>query len=231
MATNLQQILDYYADKLIAQYREQPRARATIEIFGKQILADDIATALGLAFSIDTAVGPQLDILGKYIGVSRNVGDIIPDEGTYFGFADYTGAANINGFADYADPFANPGSLFYLYQYASGIPSALTDEQYRIVLKLQIIANSSDGTLYSLIAAMQTFLSGTIGIVDAQDMNLVYVLYTFPPLSLTVLRRFLPRPMTLGVSVVVVSPVQRCLDDGSTLRKIDTGGIRALIAG
>lgn len=228
--SSISQILDYYADRLIAQYREQPNARATIQIFGKQIVADDVASALALAFSIDTAVGAQLDILGKYIGVNRNVGDTIPDENTYFGFADYVGTSNENGMADYTDAFANPGCLFYLYQYAAGVPSALTDEQYRLILKLQIVANSSDGTLYSLQNALATFLSGAFEIVDAKDMTLVYVLQTFPPVSLTVLRRFLPRPMTLGASVIVTSPIHRCVD-GGTLRETDSGALRALIAG
>jgi hypothetical protein len=231
MATTLQQILDYYADKLIAQYRLMPRARATIEIFGKQIIADNLAEALGLAFSIDTAVGPQLDVLGKYIGVNRNVGDIIPDDQTYFAMTNYAGAASLCGFGDYTDSFVNPNGLFYLYQYAAGIPSALSDEQYRLILKLQIVANSSDGTLYSLQNALATFLGGVFEIVDPKDMTLVYVLTAFPPISLTVLRRFLPRPMTLDASLVVTSPTQRCIDDGVTLRKTDTSALRAIIAG
>jgi hypothetical protein len=230
MATNLQQILNYYADKLIAQYRDQPRARATIEIFGKQLVADDVATALGLAFSIDTAVGAQLDVLGKYIGVNRNVGETIPDENTYFAFTTYAGGASECGMGDYTDSFVNPSGLFYLYQYAAGIPSALDDDQYRLVLKLQIVANSSDGTLYSLQNAMADFLDGAFSIVDPKDMTLVYVLTSFPPLSLTVLRRFLPRPMTLGASVIVNSPDLRVTDDG-VFRVLDDGRNRCLIAG
>lgn len=231
MATTLQQILEYYADKLIAQYRDMPNARATVQIFGKQIVADNIAEALGLAFSIDTAVGAQLDILGKYIGVSRNVGDVLPSTQTFFSFTDYNSPTGTeNGFLDYTDPDAFPDPVFYLYQYAAGIPSALDDEQYRLVLKLQIVANSSDGTLYSLQVALAEFLGGIFQIVDPKDMTLVYVLQAFPPLSLSVLRRFLPRPMTLGISVIVTSPTLRVLDDG-TFRILDTGAPRALIAG
>lgn len=230
MSANLEQILGYYADKLIAQYRMMPKARAMIEIFGKQLVADDVANALGLAFSIDTAVGPQLDILGKYIGVSRNVGDVIPSTQEFFGFELYAGGGNTNGFGSYADPFANLGPVFYRYQFIAGIPSALDDEQYRLILKLQIVANSSDGTLYSLQRALAEFLDGTFTIVDAQDMTLVYGTGTVPPISISVLRRFLPRPMTLDVSFVVVSPVQRCLESGE-LRRTDVGALRALIAG
>lgn len=230
MATNLQQLLDYYADKLIAQYRLMPKARATIEIFGKQLVADDLATALGLAFSINTAVGAQLDILGKYIGINRRIGDVLPDTQEYFGFELYAGGGNENGFADYTDLFINLGPIFYRYQYAIGIPSAVDDETYRMVLKFQIVANSSDGTLYSLQRAIADFFGGSMTITDPKDMTLVYGMDDVPPISISIIRRFLPRPLTLGTSFVVVSPVQRCLDDG-TPRKIDQGPLRALIAG
>jgi hypothetical protein len=232
MSTTLEQILTYYADRLIAQYRTMPRARATIEIFGKQVVMDNVAEAVGYAFSIETAVGPQLDILGKYIGVPRNVGDVAVNELTYFAFTDYAGATGYEvGFADYTDEFSNADGVFFLYGYAPGLPSLLNDDQYRLVLKLQIVANSSDGTLASLQDAMVNFLDGSFQVIDAQDMTIVYVAAAFPPISMTVLRRFLPRPMTMDLSVIVTSPSQRCLDDGSTLRTTDIGSIRALVAG
>lgn len=229
--TQLEQLLNYYADRLIAQYRLMPRARATILIFGKQIVADEVAQAVALAFSIDTAVGPQLDILGKYIGVPRNVGDVVVADQPYFAFTDYAGATGYEiGFTDYTDEFSNPDAIFFLYAYAGGLPSLLNDDQYRLVLKLQIVANSSDGTLYSLQLALANFLGGAFEIVDPQDMTLIYVLETFPPISLTVLRRFLPRPMTLGLSVIVNSPDLRVTDVGD-IRVTAAGTPRCLIAG
>lgn len=227
---SLVEILSYYSDRLIAQYRDQPNARATIEIYGKQITADDLASTLELAFSIDTAVGAQLDVLGKYIGVSRDIGDPIPDMNSYFGFADYTGPANENGMNDYTDSFVNPNSLFYLYQNAAGIPSPLDDESYRTILKFQILVNISDSTLYSIQQIVATLVGPAVQITDAQDMNLVYAFYEVPPISLTILRRFLPRPLALGSSVVLVSDIERVLDTGES-RVSDTLTPRALIAG
>lgn len=230
MATTLEQILDYYANKLIAQYRLMPKARATIEIFGKQVIADDLAAALSYAFSIETAVGVQLDVLGKYIGLPRNIGDVPPDENTYFALTTYAGGASPCGLGNYTDATINAGGLFYLYQYANGVPADLSDEQYRILLKLQIAINASDSTLASIQEIMGDFLDGIFEVVDAKDMSLVYVLQDFPPISLTILRRVLPRPLTLGMSVVVNSTTTRVLDDG-TLRVLDTGESRCLIAG
>lgn len=228
---SLEALTSYYVDRLIYQYRDKLRARETIALYTKQMVADDVAREVQDAFNIDTAVGVQLDILGAYIGVPRNIGDVLPDTGQYFGFADYTGSVNKNGMADYENTFIGAGALVYLYQYAQGVPSDLDDDQYRLILKLQIITNTSDGSLYSLQVALHGFLGGTITVVDAQDMNLVYAMYEFPSVSLTVLRRFLPRLLTFGIGVVVVSHTTRVLDDGSA-RVIDDGSsARALIAG
>lgn len=227
----LDELTTYYAGLLAYLYRNQSNAVRQMRLFTKQAVGDLLAAQLQTCFEVDTAVGAQLDIIGKYVGVARNIGDVIPSSQEYFGFELYQGGGNPRGFGDYTDSFVNAGYIFYLYQFSNGVPSLLPDNQYRIIIKLKIITNTNDGTLATIQDALLTFLNGTVTVVDAQDMNLVYVIQDFPPISLAVLRRYLPRPMTLGLSLVIVSPIQRCLDDGSTLRKTDQGSIRALIAG
>ena len=88
----------YYADLLIAQYRTGAKARAQVAITGKQIVADDLSDSLQTAFDLDTAVGAQLDIIGKYVGVNRNIG--VASAAAYFGFWTYNSAllqANYQG--------------------------------------------------------------------------------------------------------------------------------------
>ena len=72
MATT-QEIIDYYADLLIIQYATKPKAYATIQLIIKNIIMDQLPDQVQNAFNIDDAVGVQLDILGKYAGVSRSV--------------------------------------------------------------------------------------------------------------------------------------------------------------
>lgn len=62
----------YYADLLILQYKSKPKARAHIEFLTKLAYVDDLALELRNAFDIETAVGVQLDILAKYVGVTRD---------------------------------------------------------------------------------------------------------------------------------------------------------------
>ena len=71
---NLIEQVNFYVERLIFQYATKPNAQRLIALLGKVALMDDLTTQLLDAFNLDTAVGPQLDVLGKYIGVSRNVG-------------------------------------------------------------------------------------------------------------------------------------------------------------
>lgn len=60
----------YLVNLLIIQFHNKPKAKATIEALG-QMFPVDLILAVRDAFSIDTAVGKQLDILAKYVGVNR----------------------------------------------------------------------------------------------------------------------------------------------------------------
>lgn len=70
MATT-QELIDYYANLLIIQYLGQPKAYATIQNLVKPVIMDQLPVAVQDAFSLDTAVGVQLDVIGKYVGVTR----------------------------------------------------------------------------------------------------------------------------------------------------------------
>lgn len=70
MATT-QDLINYYADLLILQYKGQPKAYATIQAIVAGPIADQLPIAVQDAFDLDTAVGVQLDVLGKYAGVVR----------------------------------------------------------------------------------------------------------------------------------------------------------------
>lgn len=61
----------YYADLLILQYRNKPKARGQIYAFFEQVLMNNLPLQVQDAFNLLTAVGVQLDTLGKYIGFSR----------------------------------------------------------------------------------------------------------------------------------------------------------------
>jgi len=67
------EIVQHYIDLLILQYRNKPKAISTIDAFVTPVIMDLLPQQLQEAFNIETAIGKQLDILGKYIGVERRV--------------------------------------------------------------------------------------------------------------------------------------------------------------
>ena len=75
-------IENYYANLLILQYRTLDKARAHIKALVRNAFANGLLKKVIDGFNIDTAVGKQLDILGKYIGLSRNVKTILSDTGS-----------------------------------------------------------------------------------------------------------------------------------------------------
>jgi hypothetical protein len=66
-----QNLINYYAGLLIAQYREKPNAYATIQALVAPVIMDQLPAQVRDAFVIGNAIGVQLDILGKYAGVTR----------------------------------------------------------------------------------------------------------------------------------------------------------------
>jgi Protein of unknown function (DUF2612) len=73
-----QDLIDYYANLLIFQYVEKPKAYATIQAIVTPVLMPQaslsdptLPLAVQNGFNLDTAVGVQLDVLGKYQNVTR----------------------------------------------------------------------------------------------------------------------------------------------------------------
>lgn len=70
-----QDLIAYYANLLIMQYLGKPKAYATIQTLVTPVIMDQLPAAVMNAYNLfgaNTAVGVQLDVLGKYAGVKRS---------------------------------------------------------------------------------------------------------------------------------------------------------------
>ena len=264
----LNQLTQYYSNLLAFEYRGLSRADQQIQLYTKQFLADFLARQFTTCYSLDLAVGDQLDILGKYIGISRNIG--VPLEGASFGLWTYAStldpdlyqgtwnpttdvpaipaaaagnngwwyvarvagvsafpiaetfkpgdvifsngsvwaketADNGNGLTTYSDSSVNANAGIYRYSFSTSRDTALSDEDYRLVLKFQVIQNTSDNTLASIMAEIHLIFPGQIALTDNANMTMDYYVLTTFPLSKTLLYEFLPRPMGVGITVTLVT--------------------------
>jgi hypothetical protein len=125
MARDLQTCGAYYGSRLAIQYRGQPKAQATIQLLTKQAMGDLMIQDVQDAWDLATAVGPQLDTVGKYIGLSRNVSVTLTRP--YFGFVLYAGGGNTNGFQGYGPGYVLIGVEGYdpLTGYTNGTITSL----------------------------------------------------------------------------------------------------------
>jgi hypothetical protein len=207
MAANLANVISYYCDLLLLQYKWQTRARANIAIYSKQAVGDLVIQDIGDAFNINTAIGVQLDTLGKYVGVPRNSGP--PDDLPYYGFWDYlitsSASQNPNGFRDYTNAAINPSAVFYNYSDYGTRNTDLTDTAYSLLIRLKIILNSNNGTLASIQDYLYTFFPGLIALTDNADMTMTYTIQEGTPLPTATLEAYLPKPMGVSLSFVTMT--------------------------
>jgi len=228
MLPTLKDIVSYYQDRLILQYRGQPKASQTVAIYAKQAVLDYVTQQLQIAFDVYTATGAQLDIIGKYVGVSRKIGPV----GTVntYGLERYAGGGNPNGWGRYGTS-VNSGIIWMRYEYAQSNASDLKDDAYRTVILLQIILNSSNNTLSQIQHYLDTFFPGLITVTDNLDMTLTYYVSSAVPLATSTLQLFLPKPMGVGINLVITNAnYTRVLSDGSTTRVLSDGVTQRITA-
>jgi hypothetical protein len=94
-------------------------------------------------FDIDQADGAQLDIVGQWVGQSRNISIPLPN---IFFSLDSPNLANGLDRGIWKGPYATENGL-----------TALDDETYRLLLKTIVLANAWDGTIPAAQAILDNF--------------------------------------------------------------------------
>ena len=186
-----------YVQLLVWQY-QLPKAQGTIAIIAKQLLMDGLPFDVQNAYNVSSAVGPQLNVLGKYIGLQRTIG--LPVALPWFGYRTAAGGGNNNGYAS-ANSSLNRNVVYYQAGFKGTRDTALSDNSYAFMMALQIILNSSDGTLYSIQQYLNALLPGAVTVVDNKDMTLTYTITGVIPVDPAVLAAYLPKPMGVGITI------------------------------
>lgn len=146
-------------DRIYAQYRTKPKAVAWYAITRK--LAAELGSAIDavrVMYNIDTAVGEQLNIIGRIVVVDRTfTGNVALNPGL---FAEPDGAE----FGDEEAVFA----ALYVDQ-----DGQMSDDLYRLVIKSKIIKNNSDATIESILYGMNFLLphAEVLRVTDGEDMS------------------------------------------------------------
>ena len=204
MALTLTQIQDYYQSLLARQYVGLPKASATIRNYVAQANGDNLLSSMIASFDISTAIGAQLDIIAKYIGVTRTI--LVAVNAPYFGFWDASVSAgsqtNLNGFMDAASPDTFVYAEFFSALNALYSAQDLSDGNFRTLIALKMISNFGNSSLANITNGLYALLGTLIFPVDHQDMTMTYWVAPSIGLPNSTLLAVLPRPMGVGITII-----------------------------
>ena len=152
-----------YGDLLIWQYRNKPKAVSTIKLF-ESIIGQGFIDLYRLqdVLNIETAIGHQLDLVGKHVGQFRVINGYQLRK--FFGFRN---SLNGLGFSQKR----NGGGQWYRRRDPLADSVRLSDVDYRFLIKCRILKNYQTGTLPNLIEACRFIFGEGCHIVDNYDMT------------------------------------------------------------
>jgi Protein of unknown function (DUF2612) len=146
IAQSKEQATEQFKDKVVFNKYVALLLAGSVEMMG--VLRD-----LMQLRSIDTAVGEQLDVLGRIVGQDRVL--IGADAIKYFGFNGTTLSSTFGSSSNNA-----LGGYWYSYGKPLGGNILLNDTQYRLFIKAKIKKNTTDATANSVM----DFLSFVFGV-------------------------------------------------------------------
>lgn len=204
---DITELVEYYKNLLIIQYNNKPKAQATIEAVSSMLLSNGILFDIRDGFNIDTAVGVQLDIIGKYVGLDRFY-TMVQDPIDYFAFTDYSeidpDLKEKYGLTTYAkfEEFQYNGTLNYNSVLTQD--NKLNDDDFRRIIKLKIIQNNSNHSHKSIDHAVWSVLGDSVIPSSDGNMHMFYFLGSGEKsiIEAALAKGVLPRPMGVGISLI-----------------------------
>lgn len=135
-----------YTNLITSEHADKPKFVATVSAL-VQCFVDlqNAALQIPFEFDLDNAIGVQLDAVGKWVGISRNVNT--PLSGVYFSF-------------DTAGLGFDQGVWQGAFDPSTGVVS-LDDDTYRLLIRAKIGANRWDGTLGTSAAILNSIFASS----------------------------------------------------------------------
>jgi len=202
-----QDLIEFYSDLLIFQYASLGNAIGTVQAYVGELVQNQIIVQVDDAFDLETAIGNQLDILGTYRGVVREVFGLgaatywalipytDPSPNSYLGWATYSGAAPTWNWLQYSD--------------TGLLGASMTDHQMRRLIQLKSAIQSSPLTLGDIDNILYTAFGSYVNLVDNGNMTMTYQHQAADPdpdglWGIAVLADALPNPCGVSFNVVTI---------------------------
>ncbi|AFC85928.1 DUF2612 domain-containing protein [Frateuria aurantia] len=149
-----------YTGLITSEHSDKPKFSAMVQAMAQcWVDYQNAMQSLVDAMNLDTAVGDQLDILGRWIGITRNIN--VPIDDLYFAYDDVDGIGlDLGIWKTPSDP-------------TTGV-TQMDDTTYRAILRAKVGANHWDGSIEGLEPILSAIFSPggtTAKIVDNGDMT------------------------------------------------------------
>ena len=165
-----QQLLNYYASKLIIQYNGLPKATATIEALVNCSICDNFFLTLQNCFNLETATGEQLTIIGRLVGVPRLVyGLDLVD--TFITFTNWNGQPASVGYNTWANTSPDPDKWA---SWLSTVVYSPTDFEMLALIQLKIMRNNYFPSLGQLVPPLYEIFGNGITLTDNFNKTISY---------------------------------------------------------
>lgn len=194
----VQEALAYYAKQLIIQYNSLPKASQTIKCLANCAVCDGLVFQLQNAFTLSEAVGEQLTILGKIVGVPRQIVGLDLSD-TFFTFSYWNGQPASVGFNSWTTP-VDPDKIA---TWQSNVIYTPTEFEMRALIQLKIMANNYYPSLGVLIPALFSLFQGNIDLVDNFNTSITYNFknpYHNVGSVAQFLKNIVPKPMGVAIN-------------------------------
>lgn len=159
----LTSLVSYYANLLIVQYHNKPKATATIALMANLLFANMALLQVRDAFDWQTATGVQLDIIGAWVGVDRFYKGQLFDFRPWFALID-TDIPPDNlqgGFSEISNFNTNLGG-FLDTDNILPTQNQMVDSAFRTMIGLKIIKNNINCTCKAIDDAIWNYFDGQV---------------------------------------------------------------------
>lgn len=204
------ELIAYYANLLIIQYRNKPNALGTILAIIKALMIYDLIRSVENGYDIDDSIGVQLDVLAKYTGAER-IATGVDFTRTFFGFVDYgepTPYTGVAGLLPY-DEINPPDAQFLEYDSDQQSLYSLTDAELQILIKLKISQNNSNHSTKEIDDILEEFFPGQVLFNDDFNMTVSYIFDSGVSriVDVAITQGALPKPAAVGLFVSFVPDI------------------------
>lgn len=198
-----------YLKLITSEHNQKPNFMSLVSVLATGVADVTAATqSLVPAFTLGTAIGAQLDILGLWVGQSRKIANVLIIG--FFGFSEVsTGLPD--GLQEPFGELTNPsigGVWFNLGQSDSG-STILNDIAYLTILKAKIVKNQWNGTVSGIESALMYITGVACSIADTGTLSFsINVPLPITPLEEALLESLdlVPRPAGISISSITFAP-------------------------